>query len=145
MKHARAILWAQWRTIRNYPRLGAIWPILIGVVWYGGWLLEVMVVARVVADPSQIGLVRTAFPGALVLVFLYWQVMPLLLAATGASLDLRKLQAYPIPVSQLFVVEVMLRVTAAIEMFILLLGAAAGFLLNPRSPKAGLLALFLYI
>ena len=74
-------------------------------------------------------------PGGLLLVFLYWQVVPLLMAATGASLDLRKLQAYPIPVSQLFSIEVMLRVTAAIEMLLVLLGIAAGILLNPRLPK----------
>ena len=62
----------------------------------------------------------------LLIVFLYWQVVPLLMAATGASLDLRKLQVYPIPVSQLFSIEVMLRVTAGIEMMLILSGIAVG-------------------
>ena len=32
MKHARAILWAQWRTLRNfYPRGGVAWTAVIGV------------------------------------------------------------------------------------------------------------------
>src|SRR5207245_920225 len=71
--------------------------------------------------------------------------IPLLMVATGASLDLRKLQAYPIPAGQLFGIEVSLRSTAAIEMLLLLLGTAAGILLNSRLPKAGVLAIFLYI
>ena len=46
------------------------------------------------------------------------------MAATGASLELRKLQAYPIPVSQLFGIEVILRITAAIEVVLVLNGMA---------------------
>jgi len=69
--------------------------------------------------------------GALLLVFLYWQVIPVLMAASGASLDLRKLQAYPVPVSQLFWLEVMLRVTVAVEVVLVLTGAGIGILRNP--------------
>ena len=69
--------------------------------------------------------------GVFLLVFLYWQVVPVLMAASGASLDLRKLQAYPIPVTQLFGLEVMLRVTAAIEVVLILTGAGIGILRNP--------------
>ena len=71
-------------------------------------------------------MIHTALPGALLIVLLYWQVVPLLMAATGASLDLRKLQAYPIPVSQMFSIEVMLRVTAGIEMMLVLRGSRRG-------------------
>jgi ABC-2 type transport system permease protein len=74
-------------------------------------------------------------PGALLLAFLYWQVVPLLMAATGASLELRKLQVYPIPASQLFSIEVMLRVSSAVEMLLLLMGLAVGILFNPTIPK----------
>ena len=84
-------------------------------------------------------------PGGLLLIFLYWQVVPLLMAATGASLDMRKLKAYPIPVRQLFAIEVLLRVTAAIEMFLVLLGAMIGILLNPRLPALGALAILPYM
>ena len=73
----------------------------------------------------------TSLSGVLLLIFLYWQVVPVLMAATGASLDLRKLQAYPIPVRQLFGLDVMLRVTAAIEVVLILTGAGIGILRNP--------------
>ncbi len=42
-------------------------------------------------------MITAALPGGLLLIFLYWQVVPLLMAATGSSLELRKLRAYPIP------------------------------------------------
>jgi hypothetical protein len=146
MKHARAILWAQWRTQRNsYLRGGAAWTTVISVVWYGLWVVAAFAVARLIANPENVNLVRAALPGGLLLVFLYWQVVPLLMAATGASLDLRKLQAYPIPLRQLFAIEVLLRVTASIEMFLVLLGASAGIVLNPRLPDLGALAIGLYI
>jgi ABC-2 type transport system permease protein len=57
------------------------------------------------------------------------------MAATGASLELRKLQVYPIPASQLFSIEVMLRVTSAVEMLLIAMGLALGMLLNPTIPK----------
>ncbi len=88
---------------------------------------------------------KACSPGGLLLVFLYWQVMPLLMAATGASLELKKLYIYPIPTSQLFSIEVMLRVTAAVEMLLLLLGLAIGLLLNPAVPKWTSLSLAPYI
>jgi ABC-2 type transport system permease protein len=146
MKHARAILWAQWRTmLRNFNRRGAGWATAIGALWYGAWLVAAVATAGILADPNSLKLIHDALPGGLLLVFLYWQVMPLLIAATGASLDMRKLKAYPIPVRQLFAIEVLLRVTGAIEMFLVLLGAMAGILLNPRLPSAGALAFLPYM
>ena len=146
MKHARAILWAQWRTQCNsYLRGGAAWTTTIGIIWYGIWLVAAVAVASVVRSPDNVNLLHAALPGGLLLVFLYWQVVPLLMAATGASLDLRKLQAYPIPLRQLFAIEVLLRITASIEMFMVLLGAAAGIVLNPKLPDWGALAIGPYI
>jgi ABC-2 type transport system permease protein len=146
MKHARAILWAQWRTIRNfYPRAGVGWTALIGAVWYGFWLIAAIAGSRLVASPDNLNLVKTALPGAMLIVFLYWQVVPLLMAATGASLDLRKLQGYPIPPSQLFSIEVMLRVTAGVEMILILAGIALGIVLNPDLSIAGAIAIIPYI
>ena len=80
---------------------------------------------------------NVALPGGLLVMFLYWQVVPVLMAATGASLELRKLKVYPIPVSQLFAIEVMLRVTAAIEMVLVLIGIAVGVALNPLVSEVG--------
>ena len=63
---------------------------------------------------------------------LYWQIIPILMVSTGMSLDLRKLVAYPIPQSQLFAIEVLLRITTAGEMLLMLCGALIGLLRNPK-------------
>ncbi len=146
MRHARAILWAQWRTLRNfYPRSGVAWTTLIGIVWYGTWLVAALAVANLIGSPGNVSLIGSSLAGGLLLVFLYWQVVPLLMAATGASHDMRKLQVYPIPPRQLFLIEVLLRVTASVEMFMVLLGAAAGIAMNPLLPRWGALAIGPYI
>ncbi len=147
MNQARAILWAQWRTVRNfYPRSGGIaWVSLIGAIWYGGWLVAAIAAAHLVSDPSNLELIHSALPGGLLLVFLYWQVVPLLMAATGSALEMRKLKAYPIPVRQLFAIEVLLRVTAGIEMCLVLLGVFTGILVNPGLPDAGAIGILLYM
>lgn len=146
MNHARAILWAQWRTMRNFsPRAGTAWITIIGAVWYGGWLVAAIAAARILSDPGNLDLIHSALPGGLLLVFLYWQVVPLLMAATGSALEMRKLKAYPIPVRQLFAIEVLLRITAAIEMFLVLSGVFVGVLLNPRLPATGAIAIVLYM
>jgi ABC-2 type transport system permease protein len=146
MKHARVILWAQWRTLRNfYPRAGVGWTAIIGAIWYGFWMLAAVAGARLIANPANLPLLRTGLPGALLIVFLYWQVVPLLMAATGASLELRKLQAYPIPDSQLFAIEVLLRITSGIEMVLVLVGIAAGILMNPRIPDWCVITVVFYI
>jgi ABC-2 type transport system permease protein len=136
MNQARAILWAQLRTMRNlYSRGGAAWTAVLGFLWYGFWTAAAFATGRLVSNPQNMGLIHTALPGGLLIVLLYWQVVPLLMAATGASLDLRKLQAYPIPVTQMFSIEVMLRITAGIEMMLVLIGIAIGLALNPQLPK----------
>ena len=55
----------------------------------------------------------------------------ILVASLGASLDLKKLLAYPIPTTSLFWIEVMLRVTTGIEMLLILTAGAIGLILNP--------------
>jgi ABC-2 type transport system permease protein len=146
VNQARAILWAQWRTLLNfYPRGGVAWTAVIGAGWYGFWSLAAISTARLAANPANLVMLKTVLTGGLLLVFLYWQVMPLLMAATGASLELRKLQVYPIPASQLFSIEVMLRVTSAVEMLLLLLGLAIGLMLNPQVPKWAALFLAPYV
>ncbi len=146
--HARAIIWAQWRTLQNSlrkPGGGVGWTAIVGVIWYGLWISAAFFAGRVAMQPGSAGLVRVGLPPVLFLVFLYWQVVPLLMAATGASLDLRKLQAYPIPFAQLFSIEVLLRVTAGIEMLLVLTGIAIGMLLNPLIPWWATLALLPYV
>jgi ABC-2 type transport system permease protein len=146
MNQARAILWAQFRTMRNlYSRGGAASTAVLGFLWYGFWTAAAFATGRLVSSPQNMGLLHTALPGGLLIVLLYWQVVPLLMAATGASLDLRKLQAYPIPVTQMFSIEVMLRVTAGIEMMLVLTGIAIGLALNPQLPKYCALAVVPYV
>jgi ABC-2 type transport system permease protein len=142
MNQAGAILWAQWRATRNFfPRRGIAWTAAVGAIWYGVWLV-VSLSVMLLTSSTMIG---STLAGILLLIFLYWQVVPVLMAASGASLDLRKLQAYPIPVSQLFGLEVMLRITAAIEVVLVLLGAAIGLVRNPETPAWGVLGLVAFV
>jgi ABC-2 type transport system permease protein len=146
LTHTRAIVWAQWRTLRNfYPRMGAGWTALVGLIWYGFWIVVAVAVSLLIARPANPVVIGTILPATLLLVFLYWQLVPLLMAASGASLDLRKLQVYPIPVAQLFGVEVLLRVTAALEVFLVLAGMAVGVIRNPSLHGWGSLALIPFI
>ena len=146
MQHAGAIFWAQWRTFRNFhPRAGFAWSVLVGFLWYGLWSAVSLAFLRVFRDPANLPAMRFAVPGGLLLMFLYWQVVPLLLATTGSTLDLKKLRAYPIPEKQLFSIEILLRVTSAIEMVLLFTGIAIGALLNPQLRKASVLAATLYL
>ena len=47
--HLSAILWAQWRTLRNfYPRNargGLILTLIVSAIWYGGWTVAAAVAA----------------------------------------------------------------------------------------------------
>ena len=128
MNPARAILWGQWRSLRNsfLRGRGIGWSAFVGLIWYGIWVAAAFAVMLLTS--SQ---VSGSLAGVFLLVFLYWQVVPVLMAASGASLDLRKLQAYPIPVPQLFGLEAMLRVTVAIEVILILTGAGIGIMRNP--------------
>jgi len=142
MNQAAAILWAQWRATRNFfPRRGIAWTALVGAIWYGVWL----VVSLSVMLLTSSAMVASTLAGVLLLIFLYWQVVPVLMAASGASLDLRKLQAYPIPVSQLFGLEVMLRITAAAEVVLVLIGASIGLLRNPEAPAWGVFGILAFV
>jgi ABC-2 type transport system permease protein len=145
MSQAFAVLWAQWRSVLGALPNRGVWAYLISALWYGGWIIASIVVGRIVGSPDEIGLIADAFNGALLLVVLYWQVVPILLSATGASLDLQKLKVYPIPMVQLFGIEVMLRTTAAIEMVLLLIGTGIGAMFNSKLPWASPLALVPFV
>jgi ABC-2 type transport system permease protein len=134
MARGWAVLWAQWRIYRNYASgapaaLGAV----IGILWYGIWAAAGVAAGVLMAQPDAATLTGPV-SAALLLVSLYWQLIPLMLAASGVALDLGKLKAYPIPVRELFGIEVMLRATAAGEMLLVLTGAAVGVALNPSLP-----------
>ncbi len=146
MTQIGAIVWAQWRTLSpSNRRRGLGWPAAIGLLWYGLWVGAAIVFLRVFSNPAELTVIRVALPGGLLLMFLYWQVVPLMLATTGSSLDLRKLRAYPIPEGHFFLIEVLLRVTAGIEMVLVLLGITVGALLNPAFARWSLPAATLYL
>lgn len=147
-QQARAILWAQWRTVLNYlgaQRTGIAFPVIVSVLWYGLWIFGAVAAFGISAQPGTLADLRKLMPGALLLVLLYWQVIPILMVSTGSSLDLKKLRPYPIAPSQLFGIEVLLRLSTGIEMVILLVGLSLGLFRNPDVPAWGPLWLLPYL
>jgi ABC-2 type transport system permease protein len=146
---AAAILWAQYRTLWNrFPlsnKLSLIFSAVVGVAWYAGFAFLGVLAAIVMSNPNELPTIAKILPGGLLLAFLYWQVVPLLLVSTGSALDIKRLVAYPIPKSEMFSLEVLLRLSTGIEIVFLMLGAGVGLLLNPRIPKWAPLALVVYV
>ena len=133
-----AILWAQVRTLRNlYPRArpsGVAFSVIGGLMWYGLWAALAVMLMWALALPRTFRTLPESLPSGLLLVVLYWQLVPLVLVTAGLSLDLRRLRVYPIPDSHLFWIEVILRMSTGVEMLILMTGAAIGLARNPRLP-----------
>ena len=140
----RAILRAQWLSMRIFrlasSRRGALFPVLIAVLWYGFWAFLAAVAEELAAAPQLRAQIETWLPVGLLAVFAYWQLAPLASATMGASLDLRKLLVYPVPRRSLFLVEILLRITTCAELLLLLTGAAIGLLRNPAFGGWSLLA-----
>ncbi len=143
----RAIAWAQWRITRNHlPRTGAgTWLMaILGLLWYCGFAFLAWAILRVtsVIDP---GTLAEWLPAGLLGVCVFWQLVPLFTLTGGWSLDLKKLQSFPVPTSTFFGIELLLRVTTAFEMLMVAVGGAIGLMLNPALPKAAGLLLLLII
>ncbi len=144
---ALAILWAQWKSIRNhFPRAGTSDALSIAVtcLWYGVWILAA-VAEGVICAESEPAMLGRIMPAGLLLLTLYWQLIPILMVSTGLSLDLRRLAVYPMPHSQLFTIEVLLRVTTAAEMLFMVAGAFIGLLFNPHLPAWCAFSLLIYV
>jgi hypothetical protein len=94
---ARAVLWAQWRSYRNYSTGKWVWlSYILGALWYGAWLTAGLAAAFLMARAEAVEL--TVQVGAvLLLMSLYWQLIPMMMAASGLALELQKLKIYPIP------------------------------------------------
>ncbi len=149
LSQTRAILWAQFRTLLNFYSRGntaGLWVATIAsAVWYGMVATGAVALAILFADPSKTALIRRVLPQGLLAAFLYWQLVPMMLASAGATLDLKRLAVYPISRAQLFGLEVLLRFTTGMEMVILLTGAAAGLLRNPAIPFWAVLAFLPFV
>jgi ABC-2 type transport system permease protein len=141
------IAWAQFRTMRNHlPRTstGAILVWILSLIWYG--LAAALAVALARALPEiPIDTLRAWMPVGLLGVFAFWQLVPLFTLSSGWSLQLNKLQIYPVANSSLFGIEVFLRITSAPEMILVLTGVLIGLLRHPALafwPPFALLLLF---
>ncbi|MDX1982296.1 MAG: hypothetical protein SFV51_18630 [Bryobacteraceae bacterium] len=148
-ERAWAIVWAQWRALRNMsPRSGlaGLFVTAVGtVLWYGTWTVVALAVAALVRETVDGEKLRGLLGPALLLAFLYWQVIPVMMVSAGASLQMRRLRVYPIPRGELFTLEVLLRVTTAAEMVIVLAGASIGLFLNPKFSGLNAVAFFPFI
>lgn len=123
-----AILRAQFLSMR-FGR-GSPIAIVAGVVWYGMWTLLAIAAGGITAEAGAAELPHLLTTG-LAAVCAYWQLVPMLSASLGASLDMRKLLPYPVPHARLFLVEVLLRLTTGVEMLLVLAGGLTGLCMNP--------------
>jgi ABC-2 type transport system permease protein len=139
-QQTRAIIWAQWRSIFNrYPRqkVGFAFTWLFTLLWYGGFAFLAGLAAWALPGVKDHKQLLEILDGGLLGVFLYWQLMPLLMASSGLSLDLKRLMVYPIPESRMFGIEVILRASTGAEMLLILAGATIGLWRNPMVPFWG--------
>jgi ABC-2 type transport system permease protein len=105
------------------------------------WVFVALGVGIFAANPDSVEAGRQLLPGLLLAIFAYWQIIPILMVSTGVSLDLSRLLPYPIPRPQLFLIELALRITTALEMVLVTAALFAGLLLNPAIPLWAPLAL----
>lgn len=146
---AATILWAQWRSLLNaYPKFGGAGraiTIVFALLWYAGWTWAAVFVAGMTSLPATAGWLKQYLGYGLLGALVYWQVMPLMMASTGAALDLKRLMVYPIPHGDLFRIELLLRITTGVETVLVLIGLAVGLLINPLMPKWALVAIPVFI
>jgi ABC-2 type transport system permease protein len=131
--HFLAILWAQSRITRNHfarTTFGTVLSWTLSTLWYGGFLF-LAIVGGIAVSQAPFDLLQMWFPAALLALFLYMQIVPLVTLSSGWSLQLNKLQIYPVSDASLFSIEVLLRLTSAPEMLIMLLGAMLGLFRRP--------------
>lgn len=144
----RAIAWAQWRTSRNFFLRSGKGSILLswitGIVWYLGWTGAAVGAYFLTSGRLPLPVLERALPPAIFFIFFFWQMFPIILASQGAFIDLRRLLAYPIPSGQLFLMEVVLRVTTGLEMLLLCTGLSIGLAVNPQVSRAALPAVVLF-
>jgi ABC-2 type transport system permease protein len=138
--HARAILWAQMRSLVNFYTRGnfgmLIFTLVMSAFWYGLLVFGGVAASMVTSDPRQLPMLQRSGSAALFFMFLYWQVVPILMASTGAGIDLKRITVYPVSRRELFTLEVLLRLTTGADMLLILIGAFVGLAMNPAVPWA---------
>jgi ABC-2 type transport system permease protein len=130
----RAILWAQILSMRlrkgGAVRGSAVFSAITGTFFYVvfaflGWVLEMLF-----SSPEVAANFVQVLSAVLLIATLYWQLAPVITASFGASIDLRKLMAYPIPRGKLFQVELLLRAITSFDVLLVLTGICTGLLRN---------------
>jgi ABC-2 type transport system permease protein len=106
---------------------------ILWIVWYGLWAF-LGVAAGIYAGMASKDELEFILPAILMGTCLFWQLAPILTTDAGASLNVRKILVYPISDGELFVVELLLRLTTALEVLLVLGGTLIGLLLNPAVP-----------
>ena len=142
-----AIAWAQFRIMRNHlPRTnaGSIMTWLVSMLWYGMYAGFGTALAIGLPGVSLIA-IQKWLPVGLLGVFLFWQLVPLFTLSSGWSLQLNKLQIYPVSDSALFGLEILLCLTTAPEMILVLVGAMIGLVRHPNVPLYAPFFLLVYI
>src|SRR5260221_122320 len=114
---ARAILWVQWRApLDVFTKMGkgrtARFSIFT-LVWYAGCAVAAVAVSLLISGTKEPDKVTLLLSNTLFFATGYWQFVPVMLATTGLSLELRKLIVYPIPHSQLYGLELLLRISTS--------------------------------
>jgi ABC-2 type transport system permease protein len=149
LSHARAILWAQLRSLINFYSRGntgmLVFTVAMSALWYGLLSFGGFSAAMVTADPRHLPMLRRSGSAVLFFMFLYWQVVPILLASTGAGIDLKRVAVYPVSRRELFLLEVLLRLTTGVDMLIVLIGAFIGMAMNPAVAWGKPLLLFPWV
>ena len=141
------IAWAQFRTMRNHlPRttVGTLLVWLLSLLWYGMFAALAFFLALELWR-IPVGSLHQWLPVCLLGVFAFWQLVPLFTLSSGWSLQLNKLQIYPVSTASLFSIEVLLRITSAPEMMVVLVGGFIGLLRHPAVPLWSPFALLLFI
>lgn len=147
LSQALTIAWAQWRVMRNHlPRttFGSLLGFSVSLIWYGGFAtLAIFIAFSLPAVP--VSALKKFLGPALMGLFVVWQLVPLITLSGGWSLDLKKLQVFPIGTNTLLATEAILRVTGSAEMLLLTLGGTVGLIFHPDLNALFALCLLLYI
>ncbi len=142
--HLTAIFAAQSRMVINRGPTSALWFWLLSAVWYICVAFGAAAIAALIPTISNLDSLERFLSGGLLLGLIIWQLLPLVLVSAGMNLELRRLLVYPIPISRLFGIEVLLRVTTGVEILILLAGAAVGLWQHPKTPWYGPFSFLLF-
>jgi ABC-2 type transport system permease protein len=121
--HARAILWAQMRSLINFYTRGhfgmLIFTLVMSAFWYGLLMFGGVTASMVTADPRQLPMLQRTGSSALFFMFLYWQVVPILMASTGAASTSNASPCTTVSRRELFTLEVLLRLTTGVDMLLI--------------------------